>query len=123
MSLMVNLLGRTGRYAILLAFWYLSAYVLMMDWRFPLPAYDTVSGDRVDQSNYRLAPNVNYRPPGGVTMVGPCVCWPNKVFWPVDWVVRRLLAPVPSKGRLYVQRGVAGCEPRPLSHRPPQVQP
>ena len=66
--------------------WYVATYVLMMDWR--RPAFDPVARHFVDQSAYRCAPiivfNLKSSDLPNIIMVEPCVCWANRVFWPID---------------------------------------
>ena len=91
-----------------------------MDWRYSdrYFAYDMATGQLVDCSGYRMVCTVPYRPEGGVTTCGPCVCLPNRVFWPVDWLCAAPLAPLPTKSRLLVRRPSAAYERGPLSHLP-----
>ena len=120
MPLMCDVPRRVGRYSMILVFWYLAVYVLLMDWRYSDPyfAYDMATGQLVDCSGYRMVCTVPYRPEGGVTTCGPCVCLPNRVFRPlIGWCAVRWLLSRPNPAfwcdarRPLMERG-------PLSHLP-----
>lgn len=72
-----------GVLAITLLFWYLAAYVLMMDWR--VHAYDLTQEDWVDESMYRGAPYMIVH--SDFTFDVVVTCWANDLFWPIDWLV------------------------------------
>jgi hypothetical protein len=65
-----------------------------MDWR--RPVFDPNVGDFTDRSGFRFSPLAVVRAPGDLTVFvgGPTECWANKLFMPIDFVVRRAVFPV-----------------------------
>ena len=63
---------------------YLATFVLMMDWRYQ--AFDPINRRYTAQCVYRFAQARSLRVPGdlGVYVEFACLCWPNRVFWPLD---------------------------------------
>lgn len=88
---------RTG---CLLLFWYVSSYVLMMDWR--RTAYISNSSSWY-ASCYRMAPEEDIS--SQFTIIAPVECWANRLFLPLDWLVKNLhvdrLPSVANLGRKY----------------------
>ena len=86
---------------LVLSFWYASAYILMMDWR--RTAYDLVNGRWTEESAYRFAPVAKFNNP--YTRAAPSECWANRVFWPIDFLVRSGMARLRIKGRWELVEG------------------
>ena len=72
-----------ARLVLVFAFWYLSCFFLMMDWR--ILAYDPTSYEWTGESCYYMAPMVRVR--GDLTMFAGSACWANTFFWPLDWLL------------------------------------
>ena len=112
--------------------WYVAAYVLMMDWR--RPAFDPVAGHDLNRSACRFAPVALVHPlsPGGlhnIYLVFPRDCWANRVFWPIDFLVRRAPGPVgprasprdsPAAGGLVMAASVGNRAVSPAVERLPK---
>jgi hypothetical protein len=67
-------------------FWYVSCFVLMMDWVRP-GTYDPARHAWTDASSYYMVDTV--RVPGDFTMYAAPVCWANRAFWPIDTTLSR----------------------------------
>jgi hypothetical protein len=76
--------SRSLRLVALLCFWYVSCFFLMMEWG--CPAFDPDSGDRTNESYYRMVGRV--RIDEQYTIMGAPTCWANRVFVPFDWYMR-----------------------------------
>jgi hypothetical protein len=104
---------RTFRLAVLcmlaFLFWYAATYILMMDCRFC--AFDAASGDFVNESAFRGAPPEYVRPSLELNFYigGASVCWANRVFWPLDALVRRALR-LPGDGTGDLDRRSRSCQ-------------
>ena len=95
----LRVVRRTACCLLTVLFWYLAAYVLMMDWR--RPAYDPGTRTYADQSVYRFAPFYCIRStvPRTAIQEVQCVCWANWVFRPIDSLVRCALASVDDRAK------------------------
>ena len=86
--------GRVFSLVAVLLYWYLSSYVLLMDWRFR--AYD-IATTRFAESSYRMAHvEVGGFPGHEFTTAYRMTCWANLVFGPVDTGMRWLKKTVGS---------------------------
>ena len=99
MPISARVVKKSARTLLVVLLWYLAAYVLMMDWR--RVAYDPIARVPVNQSAYRFAPIGGGRVPGPFTVYEAfdCVSWANRVFWPVDVLVRGALMNVDDRVR------------------------
>jgi hypothetical protein len=95
----VPVLNKSARVLLVVSFCYVTTYVLMLDWR--RPAYDPIARIPVDQSAYRFAHAVGGRVPGPFTIYEAfdSLCWANRVFWPIDSLVRRALAHIDERAK------------------------
>jgi hypothetical protein len=86
----LKLKRRVWRVFAVLLYWYLAAYVLMMDWRYE--AYDPSSLTSCGESAYRMA--LLEITCVDVTMACDLRCWANRLFWPIDaalgWAKKRV---------------------------------
>lgn len=80
--------ARTSSILLLLPVWYISSYLLMMDWR--VLAYDPILHEWTGESCYYFAPYVRVH--GNLTMFAGSVCWANAVFRPLDWLLYSMKA-------------------------------
>jgi hypothetical protein len=80
-----DIVGRSSRLLYLAIFWYISCYILMMDWT--CPAYDPTLGSWTSESNYYMTVSVRVR--GPFSVYGPRTCWANWLFQPIDWIWHR----------------------------------
>jgi hypothetical protein len=76
-------IGRTIRLLFAVFFWYVSSYILMMDWREQV--YNPAPSAWGNRSAYRMSRTASESPrPGWAAR-----CWANWVFEPIDSLVNR----------------------------------
>jgi hypothetical protein len=75
-----DIAGRVARILALSFFWYVSSYILMMDWG--CQAYDPTAATFTAESHYHMTHSVRVR--GDFSIYAPERCWANWVFRPLD---------------------------------------
>ena len=99
-----RLFRTAGVYSGILVYWYLAAYVLMVDWR-------RLNTNKPDTSFYRFAQIHTYHPAGGFSTVETHSCWANRVFWPIDRLVRLWIDRIDENPRVRELLEVVDAQP------------